>query len=114
MTLQRIYPFNDTIPGTYLTYDDVRILFLSDISVASDSGSESLVKEKFDLAILNTTDIESILSIRKILRPKYLIIATEIKNKAIDSLSNILNPHGTDFNFTVFKDSKNRVQVENK
>ncbi len=113
-TIQRIYPFSDTIPGISLTYDAIRILYLNDISAFSEKNSESLVKEKFDIIILNTTDRESILAIRRNLRPKYLIIAPITGKAAQESLSNVLYHHRTDFNFSILKDSKNRIQVEIK
>lgn len=113
ITIQYLYPFDDSLKAIYLEYNEIKILVFNGSTITIDTTKESFFKEKFDVVIINTTSELPILKLRKILRPRYMILIPGVKtHEDIQSISNIIKPTSTDFNYNFVKDSKKRLHVK--
>jgi len=113
--VNHVYPFDDTLQAVYLEYNEIKIILFNDSQVLLDTTKESFFKEKFDVAIINTKSDLSILKIREILRPRYLIVLPSVKiDEDIQSISNIIKPESDNFFYEIYKDSKKRLYVKKR
>ena len=99
----------------YLEYNEIKIILFNDSQILLDTTKESFFKEKFDVAIINTKSDLSILKVREILRPRYLIVLPSVKtDEEIQSISNIIKPESDNFFYEIYKDSKKRLYVKER
>ena len=115
ISVNLVYPFDDTQKAVSLEYNKIKSILINNNQLLLDTTKESFFKEKFDIAIINTPSELSILKIREILRPRYLIVLPSVNtDEERQSFSNIIKPETDDFFYEIFKDSKKRLFVKIK
>ncbi len=119
LTMGIVYPFSDSQPAIHLSYEKMNLLIITDSLLnvlISDTNKPVLFKEKFDIIITTNADKKQILAIRDILRPQYFINAdTSIHpDDTISSLSNILYPGSTVFSYTIFRNIRKKLRIQER
>lgn len=119
LTVGLVYPFSDSLPAIHLSYEKINLLIitnsLSNVLI-SEIKKPVLFKEKFDIIITTVADSRQILAIRDILRPQYFINAdTPIHpDDTISSLPNILYPESAVFSYTIFRNIRKKLRIQEK
>jgi hypothetical protein len=113
IAIQPVFPFADTTRAIQFTFNSINILILNNIPEHFSLDESSIFKERYSIIInINPHRNETILQIRKLFRPLFLIIVPDNSEDILEGKnSNGILDVTEKSTFIIYKDSKGTVLV---